>query len=169
MTGFTLPIPAIETERLILRAPELPDLQPLAAFFQTEASHFVGGPMAANDSQRAMFATIGSWALHGFGLWHVAEAASNRFIGWTGLLLTAGKEEPGFAWTVLPEFQGNGMATEAASAALSHVRDQMGHETPATFIDADNAASRRIAAKLGFAHEATDGDEMTFRFAGGAA
>lgn len=162
-------IPTLNTGRLILRGPELPDLQPLIAFFQTDESRFVGGPMHPNDTQRAMLSTIGSWALYRFGLWHIADAVTNRFIGWTGLLLTAGKDEPGFAWTVLPEHQGVGIATEAATAALNHVRDHMGHDAPATFIDTDNAASQRIAGKLGFVRETTNGSEMTFRYAGGVA
>lgn len=169
MSRLCVDIPVIETERLTLRGPALADLAPLTAFFRDDASHFVGGPMGAGDTHRAMLATLGSWALYGFGLWHVALKTGNRFAGWTGLLLTAGKPEPGFAWTVLPAFQGRGMAREAASAALAHVTRQPGHATPATFIDPVNAASIRLAERLGFTAEADTPHELTLRFAGGAA
>lgn len=164
MNGPINDIPVIETARLVLRAPELSDLAPLAAFFETEDSHFVGGPMSIDGTHRAMLSTIGSWALHGFGLWHIAEQGSNRFVGWSGLLLTYGKPEPGFAWTVLPGFQGNGMATEAASAALSYVRGTLGHSAPATYIAEDNPASLRVASKLGFRSENAMQGELTLRF-----
>ncbi|MEZ5716472.1 MAG: GNAT family N-acetyltransferase [Paracoccaceae bacterium] len=142
----------------------LADLAPLTAFFETEASHFVGGPMGAGDTHRAMLATLGSWALYGFGLWHIAETATGRFAGWTGLLQTAGKPEPGVAWTVLPEFQGKGLAGEAAAAALDHVTRQPGHATPATYIDPANAASIRLAERLGFVPEAETAGERIYRF-----
>ncbi len=157
-------IPVLETPRLILRAPELADLAPLTAFFETGESHFVGGPMGAGDTHRAMLATIGSWALYGYGLWHITDAASNRFIGWTGLLLTPGKPEPGFAWTVLPADQGKGLATEAARAALAYFAG-----TPATYIERGNGASIAVARKLGFSPEAESGTEITFRLNGRAA
>ena len=168
MSALNASIPVIETERVILRGPIPDDLAPLTAFFETDNSQFVGGPMGANETHRALLATLGSWSLYGYGPWHIAEAATNRFMGWTGLLRTAGKSEPGFAWTVLPAFQGKGFASEAARAALDHVRTIMGHAPVATFIDSANAPSIRLAEKLGFAHNATIGTEMTFRLNGGA-
>ncbi len=162
----TATIPTLETERLTLRAPRLADLAPLTAFFATPDSHFVGGPMGAGDTQRAMLATIGSWALYGFGLWHIAETATDRFLGWTGLLQRADKSEPGFAWTVLPADQGKGFATEAARAALVHIRADLGRDAPATYIDENNAPSRAVARKLGFSPAAQTASELTFRFTG---
>lgn len=169
MSTHSVDIPVIGTERLVLRGPDLADLAALTRFFDSNASHFVGGPMGANDTHRAMLSTIGGWALYGFGLWHIAIATTNRFVGWTGLLLTAGKQEAGFAWTVLPEFQGKGMAREAARAALDDVTSRTGHRSPATFIDGANRASIRLAETLGFRHEATDGSELTYRYAEGVA
>ena len=164
LPGLTAAIPVIETDRLVLRAPALADLPALTAFFATPDSHFVGGPMGAGDTHRAMLATIGSWALYGYGLWHIADKATDRFVGWTGLLLTPGKSEPGFAWTVLPAFQGTGLATEAARAALDHVGDRLGHPAPATYIDSENTASAAVARKLGFVAETRNGSELTYRY-----
>lgn len=162
-------IPVIETERLRLRGPKVNDLAPLTAFFETEGSAFVGGPMSAGATQTAMLSTIGSWALYGYGLWHVAIRATDRFIGWVGLLPRADKPEPSFAGAIMTADQRQGYALEAGRAALSHLTGQMNRFAPVTYIDAKNVPSLRAASQLGFAQEAADEAEITLSYVGRAA
>ena len=46
-------IPQLETERLILRAPQIEDLDAMAQFFASPRSHSVGGPLDRGQVWRA--------------------------------------------------------------------------------------------------------------------
>lgn len=167
--ALTISIPTLTTERLVLRAPDLADLPALEGFFTSEESHFVGGPLTENEVHRAFLSTVGHWSAYGYGLWHVADAKTNAFMGWIGLLLTAGRSEPGFAGAVLPAYQRTGVASEAGRAALTHYVENTAHKTPATFIEPANHRSLAAAQKHGFeVTEATD-TLVTLRYSAEAA
>lgn len=53
-------------------------------------------------------------------------------------------------WSVLPEFQGRGVATEATALALARARAAATHRFMHAFPSIDNAASNAICRKLGF-------------------
>jgi len=81
MTRISFEIPELYTDRLILREPRLEDLPHVAAFFQTERSHFVGGPHTENGSWRSISNALGHWYLNGYGMWAVHHKADDRAIG----------------------------------------------------------------------------------------
>ena len=57
-------IPILETERLILRAPQFEDLEPMEAFFSgSERSKFLGGPLDQSEVWRALLRAAGHWHL----------------------------------------------------------------------------------------------------------
>lgn len=86
---------------------------------------------------------------HGFGLYHVARRADHCAVGMCGLLQRDYLDTVDLGFAVLPEFGGQGYATEAAQAVLAHARDD--HRCPrlAAIVRADNAASTRVLEKLG--------------------
>jgi RimJ/RimL family protein N-acetyltransferase len=53
-------------------------------------------------------------------------------------------------WSVLPEFQGRGIAGEATSHAITRARDEGKHRWFHAFPSVDNAPSNAICRKLGF-------------------
>jgi RimJ/RimL family protein N-acetyltransferase len=53
-------------------------------------------------------------------------------------------------WLVLPSYQGRGIATQAAAAAIGHARRQPGYRFLHAFPSVDNPASNAICRKLGF-------------------
>ena len=53
-------------------------------------------------------------------------------------------------WLVLPAYQGQGIATKAASAAIEHARLQPKYQFMHAFPSVANAASNAICRKLGF-------------------
>ena len=83
-------IPVVETERLVLRAPEMKDLPAVTAFFGSEQSHAVGGPRDDLGSFAAINAGIGHWVTRGFGSWHIADAKTDAELGRTGFILAPG-------------------------------------------------------------------------------
>jgi len=152
MTTWTIPV--LTTDRLVLRAPVCEDIPAFTAFYTSPRSHIVGGPLDARGAYRAMLAGFGAWALRGYGLWHIAERASDRFLGWTGVIFAPGWAEPELGWTLMAEAEGKGIAFEAATAARDHAARALGIDRMISYIAPHNARSQALARRLGARHEA---------------
>jgi RimJ/RimL family protein N-acetyltransferase len=92
---------------------------------------------------------MGHWDMLGYGYYAVEEKATGTLIGRMGFTNQAGW--PGFelGWTVVPEYQGRGYATEGSRMLLRYAFDVLGRERVISLIHPDNAPSRRVAEKLG--------------------
>jgi RimJ/RimL family protein N-acetyltransferase len=142
--------PVLETDRLILRPPVAADLDGWAQLMgDAEAARFIGGQMARSPAWRTMAAVTGSWALHGFGMFSVVEKASGRWIGRVGPWRPEGWPGGELAWGLHPGFHGKGYAVESAGAALDWIVDHLGWDGVIHSIDPENAASKRVAERLG--------------------
>lgn len=153
MTAMSLPIPVLETARLTLRAPHLDDLKPMAAFFETERSHMVGGPRDAMGSYTSLVSRLGHWALNGYGLWHIVEKASEDFIGWTGMIFAPAWSEPELGWSLFEGAEGKGYAFEAATAARGYAARHQGLNGVISYIAHANKRSMALAERLGAGFE----------------
>ena len=58
-------------------------------------------------------------------------------------------------WWIWKTYWGRGYATEAIRPFVAHARDSMGLKLVVAIIDPPNAASKRVAAKLGMRHDCT--------------
>jgi RimJ/RimL family protein N-acetyltransferase len=149
MTALALHIPRLETERLILRAPSVADLDAEAEFFASDAAKYVGGPLRRDETWRSIAMLLGHWAIRGFGFWGVEEKETGIYVGRVGLWFPEGWPEPEVGWTLMTYATGKGYATEAALAARTHAYDILGWETAISLIDPDNDASKAVAKRLG--------------------
>ena len=139
----------LETERLIMRLPVETDLDGWAAFDSDErATEFFGGPKSRAASWEMLSSVAGMWALRGCGLFSVWEKSSGRWIGRFGPWKPEGATAE-IGWAILPSAWGQGYATEGARAAIDWVIDSLGWTQICHCIDAENAASIRVAEKLG--------------------
>ena len=91
------------------------------------------------------------WQNHGFGPWILIEKETGAFAGrgglsWTTVEDTAEVELP---WSIEPHLHGQGLATEAATAACDHARELELEQVIALVLPA-NVPSRRVAEKAGF-------------------
>ena len=79
-------------------------------------------------------------------------AAPEQRIGWVGYWETDwhGGAAWEVGWSVLPEFQGRGIATAAAALMLERVRDDAGYRFVYAFPRVGNAPSNAICRRLGF-------------------
>jgi galactoside O-acetyltransferase len=95
----------------------------------------------------------------GFGLWVVSLRDTGEFVGDCGLTVQEvdGVRELEVGYHVRTRMQGSGLATEAAGACRDFARDVVGAKRLIAIIRPDNAASQRVAEKIGlpFEREAT--------------
>jgi [ribosomal protein S5]-alanine N-acetyltransferase len=97
------------------------------------------------------------WEEHGFGYWCVRESGSNRIIGYAGVkwMLMHGRPVLNLVYRFVPEVWGRGFATEAASAIVSRVLDEMPEEVIVARVRPDNRPSQNVALKAGLQRDAT--------------
>ncbi len=141
---------AIRTDRLTLRLPRASDLEPYTAYCASARTEFVGGPYDAVQSFDKLAAMIGHWQLRGFGRFVFADTATGRPIGHVGALQLHRDWPPELTWSIWDsENEGKGYAHEASRAYYEHAAGDLGFPLLLARIIKDNAASIRLAEKLG--------------------
>jgi RimJ/RimL family protein N-acetyltransferase len=162
----------LRTDRLLLRHWDESDL---AGFFdlysRDDVTRWLGAhprqPLATvADAQER----LGRWREHErglsppFGLWAIVPCAAGGPPGQPvgTLLLLPLSDEDGptglveVGWHLHPQYQGQGMATEAARAVLA-LAAKAGIDQVLAITDVDNAASQRVAERLGMTDEGVTG------------
>jgi RimJ/RimL family protein N-acetyltransferase len=145
-------VPTLATERLSLRAVREEDVEPLYQLMQDpDVVRYIGDRRipSRQDCWRSIAGWIGHWALRGYGLWAVEERDSGDFIGRVGFINPAEWPGPEVGYALGRRWWGRGYATEAARAAMDWGFEQIGFEELISLIDPDNAASIRVAERLG--------------------
>jgi RimJ/RimL family protein N-acetyltransferase len=110
----------------------------------------------AEDATRDAASAAAHWREHGFGLWAIRDRVDAAFLG-VAELHYAGEGIVGIApdeieagWWVTATRRNEGLAAEAMRAAIDDLWLRTEAEQIAAYIDPENAASLRVAAKLGF-------------------
>ena len=141
---------SLETERLRLRQFREADLEAYAAIVaDPETMTYMGGPRDRARAWSDIAWCLGHWRLRGYGLWAADETVSGRLVGRIGLLNPEGWPGLEVGWLVARSHWGRGLATEGARAALAYAFDELGADHVISLIRPDNAASIRVAEKLG--------------------
>jgi RimJ/RimL family protein N-acetyltransferase len=152
--------PSVSTPRLKLRPFGASDLDALDAIHgDPQVMRFLGVGAGAGKTRTRpenwdfMQRVLGQWALRGYGVWAVELTATGALIGRAGLLHPFEWPSAEIAYTFARAAWGQGLATEAVLAirdwAFAHLPDP--HFV--SFISPDNAASRRLAARVGAVQE----------------
>ena len=119
-------IPVLETGRLRLRAPALPDFDAYAEFLGSERAIHERGPMDRRAAWREFCASLACWSLRGFGGWSVTDRADGSYLGEVGLFQPVEYPEPEIGWMVVPRAEGRGIAHEAALAVRAWAYGTLG-------------------------------------------
>lgn len=151
-------VPIIETDRLVLRPYRRDDFPSYAALFgDAEVTRYVGGvPFTREQSWTRFLRQVGMWHYFGFGFFAIQDRTTGMFLGEAGFhdvhrAITPSLEgtmETG--WALSPKAHGQGLATEAVSAALKWADHQFPALRKTCIIDIGNRASIRVAEKHGF-------------------
>ena len=144
-------VPRIETERLILREWRQGDFETYARWMADPeiVRWLTGEPMARADAWRSLAVMAGHWALRGYGFWAVEEKTSGELVGRVGLWNP--ETWPGLevGWTLAPEHQGKGYASEAALASMDYAFLTQPIAKLISVIHVNNTASQKVAARIG--------------------
>lgn len=151
----------IDTDRLRLRRFRAEDAPAFARYrADPEVARFqgweAGYPLAQAETFVAEMATARPGVPGGWFQVAIADPASDELIGDCVLhLLPQDPEIVEIGYTIAPEHQGNGYATEAARALIAYAFDGLGVRIVRATADARNVASIRVAERLGMTHTST--------------
>jgi RimJ/RimL family protein N-acetyltransferase len=115
-----------------------------------EMTRYIGGPEApeklvARHHRYLDFTTPG-------GTFAVVIGQHAARVGWVGYWPSEWDGEHGWeiGWSVLPEFQGRGIATAATMLALERARTEGLYRHADAYPSVENAASNKVCQNLGF-------------------
>lgn len=146
--------PEIETQRLHLRAWRGEDIESLAAIrADSEAMRYIGAGAPLTFKETDIGGFRDEWSRTGCGRWALEEKETGKLIGDCGILLFkegTAEQEPEVAYMLARGAWGRGLATEAATAAVSWAFENLQSDAVVGLTHPANAASQRVLAKLGF-------------------
>lgn len=151
-----MPAPTLRTDRLTLTPPAPADLDDEAAMWADPAVYAMIGGRAFTREEvwHRLLRYIGHWQVCGYGTW-IVRTHDGAFAGSVGLMDSRRATEPGYegtpeaGWALMPRAQGHGYALEAMRALLGWA-DAQGFARTVCIVDPANAASLRLADKLGY-------------------
>ena len=142
-------VPKLETDRLILRAPQREDWPAYAAFMETPAAAFFKGHGRPTEAWRSFGVVLWHWIDLGYGPFAVTMKGDDTCIGLVGPKYPPGWPEGEITWIVFASAEGNGFATEATRAALGFAAGNLGWTAAVSYIDTPNLRSIALAERLG--------------------
>jgi len=151
----------IKTERLILRPWKEEDLESLSRLnADPRVMEFFPGLLTREESAARLECYAKHILNHGWGLWAVSVPGVSDFIGWIGLWRIGFEAHftPAIevGWRLLPEFWGQGYATEGARAAIQYGFNTLKLDEIVSITVPANLRSRRIMEKLGMHRDPKD-------------
>jgi RimJ/RimL family protein N-acetyltransferase len=157
MTARLEHTPVLETERLILRAPQASDFEVFAPFVMSDRARYIGGGADKDigHAWRVLAILSGHWHLRGFGTFVAEDKATGQPTGSMGPWFPGDWPEQELGWTIWTEAaEGQGYAFEAVTALRYHVYADLGWTTAVSYIDPANTRSRALAERLGCTFDA---------------
>jgi RimJ/RimL family protein N-acetyltransferase len=158
LSGPSIAVPTVDTDRLTLRGHRLDDFADYLALWTDPAvTRFIGGkPSSREEVWGRLLRNIGHWASLGFGYWAIIEKDTGRFIGEAGFADFRREIEPSLdgvpeiGWALAPHAHGKGYATEAVRAVIAWGDAHFGSRRTACIIAPENEPSIRVAEKCGY-------------------
>jgi ribosomal-protein-alanine N-acetyltransferase len=155
----------LETPRLVLRHQVIEDLDDLWALYCDPGitRYIPDAPRTREEAQQEL-----EWHMNGhprfpeLGLWATIHKETGKFIGRCGLLpwTIDGQDEVEIAYTIVREYWGQGLGTEAAQAILHYGFGTLKRSRLICVIEPEHEASKRVAEKIGMKFEKEAHDEL---------
>ena len=145
----------IETPRLQMREFTLDDAEAVLAFATNDqVNRYTGESVAIDtvDKVRELIQNVwlAEYAEYGYGRYALVHKGDDRVIGFCGPKFVKEVGRPDLGYRMLPEYWGQGLGFEAATAALAYCRETLELHDIYADVLIDNVASCRILEKIGF-------------------
>ena len=117
----------------------------------SEVMRYIGDGQVLDQGQswREIAMHVGHWVLRGYGQWALERKEDGTSIGRAGLWNPPGWPGLEVGWKLARQEWGQGYATEAGQAAIEWAWDNLDATELISVIQPDNAASIRVAERLG--------------------
>ena len=143
----------LETERLVLREVTADDADFILDLLnQPSFKQYIGDRgVRTLEQARAYIETrfTDSYRTNGFGLYLMELKASATPIGLCGFVSRPTLPDPDIGFALLPQYERQGYAHEAAAAAMEYGRTKLGLERVLAITSLDNESSGRLLGKIG--------------------
>ncbi|MFT6661100.1 MAG: RimJ/RimL family protein N-acetyltransferase [Maricaulis maris] len=147
--------PRIETERLVMRLPELGDAENISTYLGdydvAKNTARVPHPYPALAAEMWVLVTRASWQPGGNV--SLSVEMDGQVVGGGGVFKRTTDADWEIGYWIGKPWWGRGLATEMGCGLIGHARDTLGTRRVIAGYYTDNPASGRVLEKLGFAHE----------------
>ena len=148
----------LKSGRLLLRHFNSTDRESLMRVFgDTEVMHFGDGVQTKESVDNWLRACLENYQTWGFGPYAALEQSGEQVIGYCGLFYFPdinGRPEVEIGYRLARSTWGQGYATEASCLVRDYALDILNIKRLIAIIDPSNAASIRVAEKIGMRYEA---------------
>jgi ribosomal-protein-alanine N-acetyltransferase len=110
-------------------------------------------PRSREKTRNTIDAILRHWEQHGFGIFALEHKADRRLIGWCGLQRLEKTPEVEVAYLLAKEYWNQGLATEAARAAIRYGFDELKLGRVVAIARPENVGSYRVMEKAGMKYE----------------
>jgi RimJ/RimL family protein N-acetyltransferase len=144
----------LETPRLTLREAALSDSSFVRALLNDPSwLENIGDRGIRSDADAENYIRKNIWLLHqtnGYGMYVVQLKSPAVPIGMCGLVKRDFLSAPDLGFALLPDYVGQGYASEAARAVVLHAKQKLGIVRLYAIVKRDNRRSVRLLGRLGF-------------------
>jgi len=150
-------VPELETAHLRLRAYRADDVEPMFALYSDpRVMRYWSFPPWVEIAQARIYINRCLAGMDSGEIfpWAIADRDSDRLIGALTLFsLHADQLRAEIGYSLSPDFQGRGLATEALQSGLAYAFDELGLVRVEADIDPRNEPSCRLLERIGFERE----------------
>ena len=143
----------LETERVILRCFEMPDLDDLHRLHSDPLvmEHLVGQVRASKDATLSdLTKYIAHQEMHGFGKWAIVHRETGEFMGRAGLVEIPKSDEIDLGYALHRKFWNQGYATEISKALHKYATKKLKTKKIVGLVKSGNNSSVRVLEKIGY-------------------
>ncbi len=158
-------VPQLETDRLWLRPIRRDDAEDIFEYTsRPEVSRFTSWETHASlDDTLAYIEQAGESRPEGQYTWSLVDKESGKVVGNLNVTADRAHRRASLGYQLSPDYQGRGLMTEAAGAAVDFAFDRLGANRVEAVCSVKNGPSRKVMERLGMRREGTLRDYMTVK------